>query len=315
MTLMKPRAVGVTLSLCLLALAGCGGATPEDDESGRPSVAAAFYPLEFLVDRVAADRVDIVSLTPAGAEPHDVELTPDALVTLEDADLVVYLAGFQPAVDDALPAGGPATLDLSPLATRATAGGVHAEEDEDAGGEGEHADDGDRDPHFWTDPIVYAEAAVLVADALAQVDPDGATAYRANAETLVGELRDLDDEAIAAFGSCDSTTLVTAHDAFGYFAARYGFEAISIAGISPESEPSAGDLAEVTEAVRDSGVGTIYTETLVSPDVAEVVAAETGARTAVLDPIEGITDSSAGTDYLSTMRANIGEIVTGQGCA
>lgn len=319
---MKTSPLVALMSVALLASAACGS----DSESGADAaggdsaggdtaitVAAGFYPLEYLVERVGGDRVDLSVLTPPGTEPHDLELTPDALATLQDADLVVYQAGFQPAVDDAIGGRDADSLDVSTVATR-----VLEEGEEHEGEEGEeHAEEeehGGTDPHFWNDPTIYGQAAALVADALTEADPDGADTYAANLAELTSELTALDEDATAALGSCTIKTLVTAHDAFGYFTDRYGFESVSIAGISPDTEPSASELAEVTETVAAEGVTTIYTETLVSADIAETVAAETGAVTAVLDPLEGVTDESAGTDYPSIMRANIATAAAGQDC-
>ncbi len=294
-----------------LILAACGSDTDTtsagdaSDASTGLLVAAGFYPLEFLVEQVGGDRVTLSPLTPPGSEPHDIELTPQALITLTDADLVVYEAGFQPAVDDALTERDAATLDVSALATRVF----------DPEGSQSDADEaGLVDPHFWNDPTLYAEAAGLVADALAEADPDGAETYRANAQTLTDALLALDGDAEEALANCAIDKMVTAHDAFGYFAERYGFTPVAIAGISPEAEPSPADLAAVTDIVTADGVSTIYTETLVSPEIAETVAAETGATTAVLDPLEGITDESAGTTYLEVMKANIDTVAAGQDC-
>ncbi len=114
---------------------------------------------------------------------------------------------------------------------------------------------------------------------------------------------------------CAVTTLVTSHDAFGYLADRYGLEVVGISGLSPSAEPSAASLAEISTLVRERGVTTVYTETLVDPAVAETVAQEAGVRTAVLDPLEGLTDESAGSDHLEVMRANLATLQEGQGCA
>jgi len=272
-------------------------------------VVAAFYPLEFLTSRVGGDRVALTALTPPGAEAHDLELSPQALAGLTEADLVVALGGFQPAVDDALTDLDVPVLDLAQLADRpyVEEEGEHSEEE----GE-EHSD---TDPHFWLDPTYMGEAAAMIADALTEADPDGADTYAANAEALTTELDELDAQAQEAFGSCAVDTLVTAHDAFGYFGDRYGFEIRSINGLSPDQEPDAGTLAQISDFVADSDVRTVYTETLVSSAVADTVAAEAGVETAVLDPVEGLTDSSAGEDYLEVMRANIDVVRAGQACA
>ncbi len=159
------------------------------------------------------------------------------------------------------------------------------------------------------------EAAEMLADAFTEADPDGADTYAANLETVTAELTELDERAQSAFESCEVDTLVTAHDAFGYFGDRYDFAIRAISGLSPDQEPNAGQLGEISDFVAESKVTTVYTETLVSSAVADTVAAEAGVETAVLDPIEGITDESAGDDYISVMDANIEAVVAGQGCS
>jgi zinc transport system substrate-binding protein len=119
----------------------------------------------------------------------------------------------------------------------------------------------------------------------------------------------------AGLANCASDLLVTSHDAFGYLAARYGLEVVGISGLSPSQEPDPAQLAEISTLVRERGVTTVYTETLVDPAVAETVAEEAGVRTAVLDPLEGLTDDSAGADYLSVMRADLATLREGQGCS
>lgn len=294
------------------------GAAPTAASEGQSlQVVAAFYPLEFLTSRVGGDRIELTGLTPPGAEAHDLELSPQALVGMTESDLVVVLTEFQPAVDDALPGIDVPVVDLAEIADRPyEEGGEHAGEEEGAhaGEEGEEAH-GDTDPHFWLDPMHMAEAAEMIQSALTEADPDGADVYAANTEELVADLTEIDEHASDALGACAVDTLVTAHDAFGYFADRYGFEVRSINGLSPDQEPDAGTLAEISDFVADSNVQTVYTETLVSSRVADTVAAEAGVETVVLDPIEGLTDESAGTDYLEVMRANIEAVQAGQACA
>lgn len=304
---------------------GAGASTdaPGDLEApgaadGALSVVAAFYPLEFLASRVGGDRVEVAGLTPPGAEPHDLELSPQSLASMGEADLLVLLSGFQPALDDAATGTGTPTLDLAPVADRpygedATAH-THAEDEHAAGEHGGDEHGGD-DPHFWTDPTHMAEAAEAVAGALSEADPDGAAQYEANTDALVAELTALDEEAEQALAACEVDTLVTAHDSFGYFADRYGFEVRSINGLTPDQEPDARALAEISDFVADGDVRTVYTETLVSTAFADTVAAEAGVRTAVLDPLEGLTDTSAGADYLEVMRSNVDTVRAGQACA
>jgi zinc transport system substrate-binding protein len=129
---------------------------------------------------------------------------------------------------------------------------------------------------------------------------------------LQQEMTALDAEMSAALGSCAITYLVTAHEAFGYLADAYGFEQVGISGLSPEAQPSPAKLAEITDLVRAKGITTIYVEQLLPPDSAEAIASETGASTALLDPIEGNTDDKG---YVAIMQANTQALKTGQSCS
>ncbi len=303
-------AAGLAAGIVALTLTGCGGDEPTDKPNGTLAVVASFYPLQFVAQRVGGDAVSVANLTKPGGEPHDLELAPADVAGLARADLVVYQAGFQPAVDDAVKQEVDAAkaIDVVPAAKLEPVG-------EPVLGKGDHAEDRDSlDPHFWLDPTRLADVGDAVATRLAEIDPARASSYSANADELRADLDELDGHVAGILSSCRSRELVTAHDAFGYLARRYELTEVAIAGLSPDVEPSAQHLAEVAKYVKDYDVGTIFYETLVSPEVAETVAAETGAKTAVLDPIEGITDTSAGKDYLAVMTANLDALEKGLRC-
>jgi zinc transport system substrate-binding protein len=312
----SPRlATTAALSAATLLLAGCG--TADGGEAGT-TVVAGFYPLEWTAERVGGDRISVSSLTPPGAEAHDLELAPQDVAGIVDADLLVYLEGFQPAIDEAAAAeAGDSAWDAGDAADLSLTAEPH---DEEHGDEEEHADEEEHgedavDPHFWLDPVRLADVGDALAERLAELDPDGAATYRENADALRADLEALDSEMQAALADCRVDTVVTAHDAFGYLADRYGFEVVGISGLSPSQEPEPSELAEIAELVDERGVTTVYTETLVDPAVAETVAEEAGVQTAVLDPLEGLTDESAGDDYLEVMRANLAVLAEGQTCA
>jgi zinc transport system substrate-binding protein len=313
-----------TTRLALLVVLGAGLPACGDDDGGNEAdattsataeageplqVEAAFYPLQWMAEQVGGDAVEVHNLAPPGAEPHDMELTPQDVARLQDADAVVILRGFQPAVDEAVgdldeervfDAAQATTLDLT--YTPIEEGELH---DDEAGSV---------DPHFWLDPTKLAEVGDAFAEFLGGLDPDKADSFSENAGALREQLTTLDDELEAGLVSCESKDLVTSHVAFGYLANRYGLTQVGITGLTPEDEPSPADLAEVTNFVRENDVKTIYFETLVSPDLAETVAAETGAQTDVLDPIEGLNDESQGDDYPAIMRANLANLEKGQPC-
>jgi zinc transport system substrate-binding protein len=298
------------------ALTGCGS---EDDGSGSGelTVLAGFYPLEWTAARVGGENVSVSSLTPPGAEAHDLELAPQDVAAVAEADLLVYLDGFQPALDEAAGSeGGEHAWDAGQAADLvAGEAHEHAENGDGDHAEEEHAGEEAVDPHFWLDPTRLAAVAGAVADRLAEVDPGRADGYAERAADLRADLEALDDDLAAGLESCTSRDLVTSHDAFGYLGDRYGLEVVGISGLSPSQEPDPAQLAEIATLVRDRGITTVYTETLVDPAVAETVAEEAGARTAVLDPIEGLTDESEGEDYLQVMRANLATLQEGQSCS
>lgn len=335
-----------TTTLALAALTACGGtpttSAPPDggtaDASPALSVAAAFYPLEYATKRIGGDRVEVSSLTKPGAEPHDVELTPREVAGMTSADLVVYLKGFQPAIDDAVAntaaQAGFDVTDAARLTLAATDDGHdhghshgdddhaddHADEDhaDHDHAEDDHAHDhGEEgtDPHFWLDPTRYASVAEAIAERLAEADPAGADTYRSNAARLSDELTALDNEFSSGLATCTYRDLVTGHAAFGYLADRYDLHQVGIAGLSPEQEPTAAQIRDLVAHVRETGVKTVYAETLASPALAETVAREAGVTVEVLDPIEGLSDASAGADYFEIMRANLATLRDGLECS
>lgn len=302
-----PRRRLALLAALPLVLAGC--ATSSGAEDGTVDVLASFYPLQFVAEQVGGDRVSVDTLTPPGAEPHDVELSPAQVSRIDGADLVVYLSGFQAAVDDAVAQTSPAhVVDAASEAT------LRPEEHEDESEEEheEHAH-GDTDPHFWLDPSRMPSVVDDVAAALTEIDPDGADTFAANAAALSQRFEDLDAAYASGLAQCDSRTFVTSHEAFGYLADRYDLHQVGISGIDPEAEPSPARLAEVSTIVRDEGVTTIFFETLVSPKVAETLADDLGVDTAVLDPIEGLADPDS--DYFSIAEANLDALRMALSCS
>ncbi|HZG98388.1 MAG TPA: zinc ABC transporter substrate-binding protein [Nocardioidaceae bacterium] len=319
---MLTRTSAAALAAAALLVSACSSdATGSDGASGgnRMQVTAAFYPLQYVAERIGGDAVEVTSLTPPGGEPHDLELTPQDLATLQESDLVVHLSGFQPAVDEAI-AQTPdvVTVDAADSADLEHPDSGHSEEQHGEAGhtDDEHTEDehGGLDPHFWLDTSRLSEVAAAVEEAMAQADPDQADALAANLAALQRDLKGLDEEYATGLADCTVTSLVTGHESFGYLAQRYGMAQVGIAGLSPDAEPDPQQVAAVADLVEREDVRTIYTETLVSPAVAQTVADETGAQTAVLDPLEGLTDESAGSDYVSVMRANLETLREGQDC-
>jgi zinc transport system substrate-binding protein len=276
----------IVLACGLVAAAsGCAGAG-----AGLPAgqrVVAGFYPLAFAARQVGGSRLEVDDLTPPGVEPHDLEVSPGDVQRIRSARVVLLLGqGFQPQLEAA--ARGARTvvwlLDTRGLSRLANG-----------------------DPHVWLDPSRYA----LVVERIGAVlhAPRGA-------RRLVARLRRLDREYRIGLARCRRREIVTTHRAFVYLARRYGLSQIAISGLSPEAEPAPEDLQRVVALVRATHATTVFLEPLASPRIARTVARETGARTAVLDPVEGLTRSEAerGEDYFSLMRANLATLRRALGC-
>jgi len=296
-----------------LLLTGC--ATPADDAAPEgPHVLAALYPLQFLTAQVAGDLATVESITPQGAEPHDLELAPAQVRTIGEADLVVYIDGFQAALDDALAQRTPAhVIDAAAVLGLGSHDDDEHHDEEHAGDDEHHDHDHGTDPHFWLDPTLLAALAAPVADALATIDPDHAATYGSNATRIATELTDLDAELAGALTSCERDVVVVSHEAYGFLAARYGLTQLGLSGIDPEGEPSPARLREIREQIAEHDVTTIFTESLVNPKAAQVFAADLGLATALLDPIEAQVDPEA--DYRDVMRANLEALTLALGCA
>ena len=322
-----------------LALSACSSTASSGDGSskdGSLTVMASFYPLKYLAEKVGGEHVSVTSLTPDGAEPHDLELSPKMVDSLSSADAVIYLAGFQSAVDEAIEQQAPKTvIDVSSAAELVEAGtdANHPSEDEEdatdeaQSGETEahdhdheghdqadhdHHHDMSADPHFWLDPTRMAKAATLVGDKLAEADSAHADTYKANAKALAEELTTLGDTLVTKTSTCKVKTFVTAHTAFGYLADRTGLTQVGISGLDPDSSPSPARLAEISQIAKEQGVTTIFTEALIDPKVAQTLADDLGITTAVLDPIESQTDASK--DYAATMNSNIDALTKALDC-
>ncbi len=297
---MKRSIVTVGTVLAGALLVGCAG--PERDD--RTQVVAAFYPFAWVAEQVGGRYVSVENLTSPGVEPHDVELKPQQVGAVHTADLVVYQRGFQNAVDDAVdlaerPSGVLDVSDLVPAERRPS---------------GDEGDDG-ADPHTWLDPRTMVAVTRAVETRLTDADPAHADAYSARAASLADELRRLDDDFAAGLQTCRTRTIVTAHAAFGYLAERYDLTQVPIAGLDPTHEPAPSQLGEISAQVKREGITTIFTEELVSPAVADTVARETGARTATLDPVEGLGDDTRGETYLTLMRRNLDALREANSCS
>ncbi|WP_395360519.1 metal ABC transporter substrate-binding protein [Streptomyces sp. YH02] len=321
--LISTTALAAASTLGIVTLSACGGTSDAAGKSsdGKLDVVASFYPVQYLAEQIGGGHVAVNTLTKPGVEPHDLELKPKQIGELGEADVILYLKGIQPAVDEAIAqAGVKNTVDaatLTELEAHGTGTGGHegetAEEHAEHAGEGhaeeeaghDHGSEAGADPHIWLDPVKYAEVAKGVGTALEKADPAHAADYKQNTDALVKKLGDLNTDFANGLKNTTTKTFITTHSAFGYLAERYGLDQEGISGMDPESEPSPARIKELQDKAKKEKVTTVFFETLASDKTAKTLASDTGLKTDVLDPLEGITDTSKGDDYIEVMRSNL----------
>lgn len=268
----------------------------KDAPANTVSVAASYYPLYEFAKQVGGDKVQVTLMTPAGAEPHEYEPPAKTLAIAQQSDVFIYNGGpFEPWIN--------AFLDSYSRTTIRASQGIALQ-------------DHGKDPHFWLDPVLVRQIITTIKDGLATADPANKNYYSARAEAYRGKLAQLDADFRNGLQTCQQQTIIASHAAFSYVAARYGFTVQSIAGLSPDEEPSAARLAELSDVITKNGIRYVFFEHLVSPRLADTIAQETGAQTLVLDPLEGLDneDQEQGKDYLSVQQQNLAHLRTALAC-
>ncbi len=295
-----------------LVTAACGRPPASGRGSdGQITVVVGFYPLAEVARAVGGDGVKVVNLTSAGAEAHDLELTPSQVDAVLDADLVVLLGGdFQPALEAAAERRDGRTLELGHDAAGDDSGEAGEDSGHDHGMAGDH---GDNDPHVWLDPREFAEMAVHVGQAMGDLSPHLKAGTKARADEYAARLQRLDIEFEQGLKRCERRVFVTTHAAFGHLATAYDLRQESIAGLSPESEPDPERLAELADRIEELGVTTVFVEPLAPRGAAEALAREANVAIAELDPLESLRVGSRG-DYFTVMRANLAALREALGC-
>ncbi|MBI3337531.1 MAG: zinc ABC transporter substrate-binding protein [Candidatus Staskawiczbacteria bacterium] len=249
-------------------------------------VSASFYPLYFFARQIGGDKANVINITPAGAEPHDYEPTAKDIAQIENSKLVVLIGeGFEPW-------GSNIKQNLDSKNTIILTVGE---------------ENNTTDPHIWLNPQLAKEIVDKITNGFAQIDPENTGYYQTNADIFKNELNNLDVEYKQGLADCEEKNIITSHSAFGYLAADYGFNQVSIAGLSPDAEPSSQQLANIVNFAKENNVKYIFFESLVSPKLSDTIANEVGAKTMVLNPIEGLTNEevSQGKSYFTEMRNNL----------
>lgn len=261
------------------------------------TVVASFFPIYEFAKQVGGDRANIITLIPAGVEPHDYEPTIQQLQQAESADVLFFNGlGFEDSwigkvTNDNL-------VDTSVLSNLS---------------QGNQK----RNPHIWLDPV-FAKAQVQeIENALIETDPNNKLYYQKNAMNFTDKLDSLDSEIRTALQTCDKKDFIAFHDAFGYFAKRYGLIQHSVQGVSPEGEVLPQRIEEAIKLANDLGLKVIYAEELVDPRFAEVIAQEIpNGKVLILSPLEGIEkdEEDSGMGYLDKMEQNISNLKVGLEC-
>ena len=284
-----PLLLGVSLIalLCFVLKVGLfDSSPPTHSQDQKIKVVASFYPIYFFAAQIGGDRVEVENITPSGAEPHDYEPTARDLAGIENSALLILNGGNLEAwgnkIKDNLSGGKVVVI---------TAGD----------------DLITQDAHVWLDPILAKKEAQNIAQGLVKIDPRGSSYFENNLKTLEIKFDKLDNDYRNGLINCEEGNIITSHAAFGSLAARYQLEQISIAGLSPDEEPSPQKMAEIVKFAKDNNIKYIFFESLVSPKLSETIATEVGAKTLVLDPIEGISEEGMqkGKDYFSIMEDNL----------
>ncbi len=263
-------------------------------DNTKLQVAASFYPLYDFARQVGGDKVQVINITPSGMEPHDYEPSAKDLTRLLQSDVFVYNGVMEPWAAGFLQGYKGKVVKASD--------GMELL--------------GGSDPHFWLDPVLAEKIVRHVQRTLLEADPSNGDYYAKRAQDYILKLQKLDQDFSDAMASCTVQDVVVSHNAFSYAAKRYKFNILSIAGVSPEIEPSPARLAELTKIVKERQIKYVLFETLVSPRLADTIAKETGASTLVLDPLEGLRneDQQQGKDYISVQRENLATLRRARAC-
>lgn len=288
------------LLIISLVISACG--LPRS-QTQNTKIITSFYPLYEIADKVGGNHVDVHNMVPAGSEPHDYEPTPSDIINLNQARLVIYNgAGMEPWADRIIPdlqKNGIPTLNISELFQNEMIKNNPLAEDEEK--------NSPYNAHFWLDPVHYENEVKAIAEKLSQLNPEYRMDYQKNAQGFIEQIQELNRAYQNGLQNCKLKNFVTNHAAFAYLAQRYDLEMIPISGVSPDSEPSPQTMARIAQIMKAKNIHTILTESLVSPKIADTLAQETGAKTLILNPLEGLTDKeiNEGKSYIQVMKDNL----------
>lgn len=291
--------VGFVLLVLWLNAGGMSGVKPIGKDE-KLTVVASFYPLAYLAEAIGGDAVSVTNVTPSGSEPHDFEPSPRQMILIGKADIFIYNGGgFEPWVTKYRSGAFDSPGRILDMVTSLKGRGLNLLQS-----------GGALNPHVWLDPMLMVKQAEIMRDAFVFLDPLNAELYRANTTTLISSLGQLDSAIREGLRECKKNDIVVSHEAFEYLGRAYDIQVTSIAGISPDEEPSARELSRIADLARSKGVKHIFFETSVGPKLSEVLAREIGGEVLVLNPLESLTveELQLGEDYVSLMMANLNNL-------
>jgi zinc transport system substrate-binding protein len=274
------------------------------ETTGKLQVNTSFYPLYFFASQIGGDKADVKNITPAGSEPHDYEPTSQDIARIEKSGILILNGGVEAwgnKIRD--------NLKGSDVLIITAGDGLLTQQ---------LAEEGQtiKDPHVWLDPQRAKQETEKITQGFIMKDPSNSDFYLANEKQLNVKLDELDTLYKKGLEHCQSKDIITSHTAFGYLASRYGLTQRPITGLSPDAEPSSQQLAKIAKFARDNNVKYIFFESLVSPKLADTIANEIGAKTLVLDPLEGIPEDEIkqGKNYFTIMENNLKNLQTALQC-
>lgn len=298
------------LIIFLLMVSGCSNAASTKSEktsgeSKKLQIVTTFYPMYYFAQKVAGSSANVELLIPNGVEPHDWEPTAKDMAKIQDSDLFIYNNRyFETWTEQVLN-----SINDSNLKIIEASNGIELMDALNSEEENEHHSEhtSSKDPHVWLSPVLAQQEVDNIAKALEEADPKNKVEFQKNAAALNSELADLDRLYKETIDKAQNKEFVTQHNAFGYLAKQYGLTQIPIAGLSPDVEPTLGKLADLTELTKKKNVKVIYFEEMTSGKVAKTLAKEIGAKTEVLNPLEGLTkeEQEQGLDYIGVMKKNL----------
>jgi len=288
--------------ISILVIFGVYAIVPKNSlktQNNKLQVTTSFYPLYFFASQIGGTKAEVNNITPSGAEPHDYEPTAQDMVRIEQSKLLILNGGKLEAWGDKIKEN----LNGTGVVIITAGNGIANQQ---------VIEDGKSilDPHVWLSPPLAKVEVKAILNGFIQVDPRNKQYYINNTNNLLSQLDELDGEYKQGLVDCNQKNIITSHAAFGYLGKSYRLNQVPISGLSPDAEPSVKQLAEVTQFAKAHDVKYIFFESLVSPKLADTIAIEVGAKTLVLDPIEGVSGENmkAGKNYLTIMKDNLSNL-------